>query len=458
MKIKSLRLYGACQPLNKLFQISGAIRNVVIISAYIDLDSIDQLIEYIDEIADTRGLPSLRIFIDKSSSHYLSDRETQKKFIKANKKIHNICDSSSGIFLVQLGALFHSKAYLIEGNKKAKILFGSMNLTQNGINQNEELILYEDINIGGKANGNRLATWIKEYADNLHAQSVQVGIDTSDNFPSCMRQLLLNGSIYYELKEQNPFRFKLYLPQEVVKQQVDIDPMIEASITDSVSLEVLLSEKTPFGLGIKLPDLGSSRAFWKKYCIETCYGFWNPQSLRDDLKTTLKKRITERQPYFDFIKKKINEEEKNIINAFLGLRLRIQKYLESIGITDWKYSNVNVAKEAWGNWIENINNKIENDKYYDRLVSGVTSVPSPDVWNDPVASEEFEESFCESLLYYWSKEYIKETSNVVAQVFAWNLDLDDDEKDELDTEQLKNKIDEWLIENPNYSIIHFNEE
>ena len=168
--------------------------------------------------------------------------------------------------------------------------------------------------------------------------------------------------------------------------------------------------------------------------------------------------IIERQPYFDFIKKKINEEEKNIINAFLGLRLRIQKYLESIGITDWKYSNENVAKEAWGNWIENINNKIENDKYYDRLVSGVTSVPSPDVWNDPVASEEFEESSCESLLYYWSKEYIKETSNVVAQVFAWNLDLDDDEKDELDTEQLKNKIDEWLIENPNYSIIHFNEE
>ncbi len=458
MKIKSLRLYDACQPLNKLFQISGAIRNVVIISAYIDFDSIDQLIKYVDEIADTRGLPSLRIFIDKSSSHYLSDRETQKKFIKANKKIHNICNSSSGIFLVQLGALFHSKAYLIEGNKKAKILFGSMNLTQNGISQNEELILYEDINIGGKANGNRLAKWIKEYADNLHAQSVQVGIDTSGNFPSCMRQLLLNGSIYYELKEQNPFRFKLYLPQNVVRQQVNIDPMIEASITDSVSLEVLLSAKTPFGLGIKLPDLGSGKAFWKKYCIKTCYGFWNPQSLRDNLKTTLKKRITERQPYFDFIKKKINEEEENIINAFLGLRYRIQKYLESIGITDWKYSNENVAKEAWENWIENINNKIDNAEYYNRLVSGVTSVPAPDVWNDPVASEEFEESFCESLLYHWSKEYIKETSNVVAQAFAWNLDLDDDEKDELDTEQLKNKIDEWLIENPDYSIIHFNEE
>ena len=443
MKIKSFRLYNDSQPLNKFFKISGAIRKIIIISAYIDIDSIEQLIKFVKKSADERSVPSLRIFIDKSSSHYLSDRETQKKLIKVNKKIHKVCDSESGIFLVQLGSLFHSKAYLIEGNKKAKIIFGSMNLTKNGFNKNEELVLYEDINIGGKANGNRLSEWMKDYADNLYKKSIQVGIKADNNFPSCMRQLLLDGSIYYELKEQNPFRFKLYLPEEVVKQDVHIDEMLEASITDSVSIEILLSAKKPFGLDLDLPELGSSKASWKKYCIKTCYGHWNPQSLRDDLKSTLKKRIKERKPYFDFITTSMKKEKDNILNSFLRLRLRIQEYLENINIANWKYSDETVAKEAWETWIENINNKLENDEYYNRLISGVTNVSSPDVWSDPIASEEFEESFCESLLYHWSKEYLKETSNVVAQAFAWNLDLDDHEKEELEKEQLQSQINEW---------------
>ncbi len=384
----------------------------------------------------------------------------QKQLLDANDEILRMCDSSSGIYLVQIGSLFHSKAYLIEGNKKSRIIFGSMNLTQNGMHKNEELILLEDFNTAGKSNGNRLANWIKDYADTLQNKlnSNRVGDDLSDNFPSCMRQLLLNGSIYYELKEQNPFRFKLNLPEEVVKQQVDIDKLLEASITDSISLDLLLSANEPFGLGIELPDIGSSKAFWKKYCVETCYGFWNPQSLNSDLKKTLKRRIEERQPYFNFIKDTIHEEVESLTSVFLGLCSRIQQSLKKNGITGWKYSNEDVAKEAWENWIENTNMKIENDEYYNRLISGVTSVPSPDVWNDPVASVEFEDSFCESLLYHWSKETIKETSNIVAQVFARNLNLNDEEKDQLDIAQLKSLTDKWLIDNPESSIIEYDEE
>lgn len=168
-----------------------------------------------------------------------------------------------------------------------------MNLTQKGINGNEELVLFEDINIGGKADANRLFEWIKKYSEELQKKSVKVGSNIrEEQFPSCMRQLLLNGTIYYELKEQNPFRFKLYLPEEIVKQKsADIDPLLEGNITDSVSLEALIRANKPVGLGIELPGLGKNKAYWRRFCIETCYGFWNPAYLRKELLDTLKRRI-----------------------------------------------------------------------------------------------------------------------------------------------------------------------
>jgi hypothetical protein len=457
MNIRSLRLHDECQPLSELFQIPGAIRSVIVISAYIDIESINQLINFVSNGADSRGYPRLRVFIDKASSRFLSDRELQKQFLEADKKISSICDSSSGIFLVQLGTLFHSKAYLIEGNKKARILLGSMNLTQKAINANEEIVLFEDIYIGGRANGNRLAAWIKKYAEELHAKSVKVAKNTQGQFPSCMRQLLLDGSIYYELKEQNPFRFKLYLPEEIAKQQAKVDQLLEASINDSVSLEALITTSSPVGLGMKLPGLHGSRAFWKKFCIETCYGYWNPDYLREDLRNTLKRRIEERKPHFDEIKQILHTRDEEIRSCFLELCLRIKNYIESVGITGWKYALQSVAEEAWRKWSDSTKSKIQNSQYYDRIVSGITNVPSPDVWNDPLSSEEFEDSFCESILYHWSKEYSKETSNVVAQAFAWNLGLESDQKIYIDNRQLRNLIDQWLIKNPSVNIVGFDE-
>ena len=458
MDIKSLRdkdtqLSTLCEH----FHIEGAIRNVIIISAYIDIESIKQVIDFVHERADSRGRPTLRFFIDKASSRFLSNREINTNFVEAEKKIRSFCDSKSGIYLVQFGALFHSKAYLIEGNKKAKILFGSMNLTQKGVLSNEELVLSEEMNTTGKSSGNRLAKWLKVYTENIHTKSVQVGRGLPEQFPSSMRQLLLDGSIYYELKEQNPFRFKLYLPEGTAKQQAGIDQLLEASITDSVSLESLITANSPVGLGMTLPGLAGSRSLWKKLCLETCYGYWSPESLRDELQKILDLRIIDRKPHFDEIKKILLERDAEIAKCFFGLCLRINTHLLSVGIIDWKYGSEVEAKVAWDKWIETTKSKIANKEYYERLISGITNVPTPDVWNDPLSSDELENSFCESLLYHWSKEYSKETSNVIAQVVAWNLGLEKEVKNEINKMPLRELVDNWLINNSQMNIMLFNE-
>jgi phosphatidylserine/phosphatidylglycerophosphate/cardiolipin synthase-like enzyme len=148
----------------ELFDVEGAIRNVIAISAYSDIETIQQLIKHTKDRADARVRPSLKIFIDKASSHFNTDKTVNDDYLKANKKILNFCDENSGIFLVQIGGLFHSKAFYVESNNYAKIIIGSMNLTTKGISGNEEIVIVSEMNVNGKAKANELANRILDYS------------------------------------------------------------------------------------------------------------------------------------------------------------------------------------------------------------------------------------------------------------------------------------------------------
>ena len=85
----------------------------------------------------------------------------------------------------------------------------------------------------------------------------------------------------------------------------------------------------PTGLGMKLPVMRGIRSFWKRFCIETCYGFWNPDHLKEDLQDTLNNRIKERTPHFEEIKRILHEEDAKIRVCFLDLCSRLKKTPEN---------------------------------------------------------------------------------------------------------------------------------
>jgi hypothetical protein len=456
MKIISLKQRQRLRSFDKLFHVEGAIKSIIAISAYVDIESIVQLIEFLSNSADRTGRPSLKIFIDKSSSRFFSDRNTRRELLEQQSIIEKEFSEGSGIFLVRFGKLFHSKVYLIEGNQKGKILLGSMNLTQKGISENEEILLVDNYEIDGQAVSNRLSSWVKGYSEILESESSRVVDDNNDNFPSCIRQFLLNGKIYYELKEQTPFRFKLSLPEGIINEQTNIHPLLDSNIADTISVEKLISDRN--GMGVQLPSLGSTRAYWKKYCVKTCYGYWNPDLLNKELTNTLEKRIQQRKPYYDKVVSIIKEKEKDIKLSFIKLCEEIQSYLsEERNVIDWRYGDLERAGDEWDKWRETLLRKIENEEFYYRLVSGIASVPTPDIWNDPLSSKEFEDSFFESIIYHWSKEYSRETTNIIAQAMAWNL-FRAKRKNNIDAETLKEAIDSWLSEHQENSIVDFNEE
>ena len=103
------------------------------------------------------------------------------------------------------------------------------------------------------------------------------------------------------------------------------------------------------------------------------------------------------------------------------------------------------AREAWKKWRISLLKKFNNKTFYNRLILGVSKVSPPDIWNDEIASEEFEDSFLDSLIYHWSKEYNKSTSNKVAYIIAHNLKGKNKDFNKSNiSEELKKEIEEWL--------------
>ena len=120
---------------------SHKIKRILAVSAYYDRPSIDQLIELIDHIKGQKS--ELVIVIGTITKGELEAlQETQKT------KFGNEYKKGSGIRVITnrdrlFHGLFHSKGYLVEtANKNGICAIGSMNLTQAGLNSNEEILTY----------------------------------------------------------------------------------------------------------------------------------------------------------------------------------------------------------------------------------------------------------------------------------------------------------------------------
>jgi len=424
--------------IKSFFDIKGRTKDINIISAYFDLKTLDWMYTYAKKNKDIK----IQIFVDRYSSKIFSNKDVHVKLTKTPKNIK--------IFLVRSGKLFHSKLYYIKSDKEIKVLIGSLNFTYNAFQENEEILNQYIENVNDRS---KYLTDIEKYIDELKTKSEEVTSKIKNNhINNDLRSLLLDGFLYYESKEQESFSFKLKLPDDLKKIDTNIDPTLEANIVDSLTLERLVKESSILK-NIKFPKKDNKHSRWKDYCIETCYGYWSPSSFNSDVENILNSREKLRKPYFDEIKKLLENHEDELERAFLKVCKKIIKRLNKL---EWEYSHTPKAKDAWKKWRTRLLEKFNNKTFYNRLILGISKVSPPDIWNDEIASEEFEDSFLDSLIYHWSKEYNKSTSNKeynkstsnkVANIIAHNLKKEKTEYNKPNiSEELKKEIEEWLYE------------
>ena len=110
------------------------IERIWAVSAYYDIDSIEQLIEHIKSRSSKK--PELFIVIG-------TIKRGKKGGLKALQEMEfGKFKQGSGIRVTNRDSLFHSKGYLVETAQNGMCAIGSMNLTQNGLKKNEEILTY----------------------------------------------------------------------------------------------------------------------------------------------------------------------------------------------------------------------------------------------------------------------------------------------------------------------------
>ena len=438
---------------------NNLVKSLLIASAFTDVDFIDEVITKLTQSQYTNNPTLLKIYLDKNASRFNTSEDVKNKLVKCARRIkdsRNFFTKDSGIYLVSCGALFHSKFIISKSNTKSKVFLGSINFTRKAFEKNEEIAISFETKTKPKSSNDvdRLISYLERYVDNLPViEKVEKSLSSSyhKSFAS-LQEMFLNGALYRVIKEQDPFRIQLNLPKEYLedlkkRKKTDVDENdpswdLEGDMANSLSLAKII-EKTNLP---NKPDYFDKRKnddhiSWKKFSIECSLGYWVPNAYKNYVQQCFSFAIEKKQKLerlANFISK--DENAKELKNVFIS---RIQNMQNDIKNTQWKqdwswstFNNDKIAEE-WDKWMDRLMKKLTSDKYEkfrEKLCCGVSPFCVPDLWDDPVSSEEFEQSVNDSIRYFIStKDRVcrKLCNGVNQSINKKNKDIDDIGDDEL---------------------------
>lgn len=456
MKLYSVKDLDNNDDFSDLIELDGKICSVRIVSAFFDIESIKQVIGFLETEGSRREKKEFILVVDGiRSGFYSEDGHAKKELIELNSRIRNICPSiASGIYLARSKSIFHSKGYLFRSSIDGRFIIGSLNFSQNGLKYNEELILDD-----GFYKSSRIANQFDKYVNNLVNNSSQNDVatrridligDNDKKKASSLREMFLDGRLYYEYKEQDPFSFDLKLPDELRQSTSNLSEYLESKTTNSLDIAKLVEGS----LSLQLPSLTQSRSKWKKFCVETCYGYWSPNSyyqIEDDdcLSHELAKKKGDREEYYEKLYLALKGNFPRITKEVEGIVEKIRKVLSEEDYSDvrWDYYDDKKLSDSWEKWRYRLEEKMKNTNYTDRLTSGISSTITPDIWEDSLAVRDFEGTFFDSIIYSIRKSS-RRTENWPALAISEIVRMDDVETGE----DLKRNLEEILIKDDSESI------
>lgn len=408
--------------------LSGSWRKVVIVTAFIDLDALLSIANIAVNKWDGRVSPNIEVFLDARSLTKLHAEFARRAELAKGEVGYILVNqlkllvSMFNFYAMNTGALFHSKAMLIETNASTWSAVGSLNFTTRAFSSNEEILFtaHEDFTASGKYRG--VAKELGDYivflrTQNNTSRSINEWNAVDDIVAaSDLRGFMLNGCLWYETPESGLFLVNLQLPDEVRKtSQISTIPFLDSKLSSTVSLESVLTKagllkrlvNTQVFETASVPtyDLDEG-TYWKRnLCVQTCYGLWSPDSWKNEVATRAHRLGVDKQSRLDdFCAMLEDHRDSNAIeDALLGAVDQIwtsiveqAPHLKQSSLIPTSEKRQRMLRDA----LVRVKTRINDTRYRDRFVNSVDCVEVPDLWSLNAAEhEEFEESFLENLLY-----------------------------------------------------------
>lgn len=430
------------------------IEEMYIVSAYTDIKIIKKLVADIlnNKRFSQRPKMKLKFFLDGNCSHYFDDEKTKKELLAIDltiqdlfdsnkKRKENYFDSSSGVYLVKKGSLFHSKMILVKTESSARILIGSLNFTTKAFSKNEELMLVHESTERKTEILKQADKYIKKIEELIESNekgTYSTGCRVSD-IPPQTRKITLDGvnNVKYESIEDFlssgilihqaqtktlSLYFDLKLPPDVLDKKINassIHSLLKNTKNKSKSLSL---KKIMEECKIAFPQK-TEQTSWKRFCIETPLGLWCPPKYIPEI--TAIKESTELNAFYETLFQILKEERIKITNKFKEVQDSICKLIEEIAnkgeeIDCWKLEGQQ-GIDAWNSWYDKLLKKQSEATLMEMLTNVVITSRIPYIWDDPIVSQQFIDGFKKSLNYEVDIDYGKSVADEISEEYAYLL-------------------------------------
>ena len=441
-------------PINRLSidsiwpQKSKKITRCVVVSAYTDCEWIDQIVKYVEENKNKKSV-EFRFYLDFYASKFSILREVKERLIDVNKRIREI-DPEGGIFLVKNFQLFHSKIIITQTEKLYKVIVGSINFTQKAFDKNEEIALVDDFD---NPKNYPYYTWqIELYLEKLNAVAKNVSeIDENEGHNS-LRSRMMDGVLYWKNSEYKPFSFNLGLSASLLNKI-----SIFFNYNENSPLEKYWNRVYPSSLPVgklfkndldkESKDPQGEKVKWKYLSLETPYGFWVPREYVKLVEESISKQSMKAEKKLNTFCKGIKDNEDIIETNFFEFYNALKSECDKIENMDQKDSNaISNMESRWKEWFDRLKKKIGiqddknkspkeiekikslSQKFLKRLCRSYIQESVPDIWNDEIAVQEFEDNIVDYIRY--SSQCKESKPWIVKQIMRKkeNADSDDDKE------------------------------
>ncbi|MBR3074017.1 phospholipase D family protein [Fibrobacter sp.] len=424
------------------------ITRCIVVSAYTDCEWIDGMVDYVEENRNKKSI-EIRLYLDYFASKFSILKEIKERLIEINSRIKKL-DPNGGIFLIKKFQLFHSKIIITETEKLCKVIVGSVNFTQKAFEKNEEIALVDDFNDPDKYP--HYTYQIEYYIEKLNAIAKNVSEINESEEHNSLRSRMMDGVLYWKNSDYKPFSFNLGLSTSLLNK---ISKFFNSN--ENSPLEKYWNRVYPSTLPVsklfknnfeeKSKDKQEEKVKWKYLSLETPYGFWVPREYVELVEKSISRQSKKTEKKLKVFCRDIKESEEDIVTNFNEFYNALTYECGKVKKMDRKDSNAIISmKSRWNEWFDRLKKKIGvldeknkspkeieeikrlSEKFLERLYRSYNQESVPDIWNDEIAIQEFEDNVVDCIRF--SGQCKDSKPWIVKQIMKKkeNSDLEDDKE------------------------------
>lgn len=323
------------------------------------------------------------------------------------------------IYINMKSPLFHTKLYYVdsleETEEKSYWFMGSANASFNAFRKNEEFILKSSSNIKN----------IQNYISKVKKKSNS--IDTIENIDIKVKDLInffKTGSIYFKPKKQISFTFsELNLPHNIERKLMEGDQP-QPRHTNSGKPWGAYNLKLNLSLESEANE-DKQRINFTPYAIETCYGYWVPESYINYIEDQINKKSIKKKKEFKNILNALEKKGvKNIVRGFKEYIEDIKKRLQEKNI-EYDLNEEEIIFK-FQKFVEKTKSNLSDNKKLEKLCKPYILTGMPEIWEDKPIYDAFEESFMDYVEYSLALQKIPKIIGVLKKNFSLNKADDSD--------------------------------